>query len=129
MCGENSSDGSLQGSGSAGEARVGNKLFHRDQIINTDADSHQFNSSPAESTYDTGRRANDKILGPKNPGSEASVRRDHETKSDTHKHETDQKRESDINTAQGCKDAGAGLKEPDKREETRMGDHKKQINF
>ena len=35
VCDKNASDGSLQGSGSAGETRVGNKLFHRDQIINT----------------------------------------------------------------------------------------------
>ena len=127
VCGENLSDGSLQGSCSVGEARVINKLFHRDQIINTDADSHHLNSSPAVSTNDTGRRANDKNRGPKNPGSEASVRRDHGTKSDTHRLETDQKRESDLNTAQRCKDAGAGLEEPVEREKARMCDHKNRL--
>ena len=127
MSGEDSLDGSLLGSGLAREARVGNKLFHRDQIINTDADSHQFNSGPAVCTYDTGGRANDKIRGPKNPGSKTSVRRDHETKSDTHKPETGPKGKSDTNTAQGCKDAGEGLVEPEEREETRVGDHKKRL--
>ena len=108
VCGENSSDGSLQRSGSAREARVRNKLFHRDQIINTDADSHHLNLSPAVSTNDTGRRANNKNRGPKNPGSEASVRRDHGTKSDTHRLETDQKQKSDINTAKDAKMPGRG---------------------
>ena len=122
--GENSSDSSVRRSVSAGEALKGNKLFHRDPIVNderssteqiTDARSRQLKSNSAISTKGTDSRANDKNHRPKNLGSEASVRRDHETTSDTHKPKTNQKRKSDMNTAHECKDAGARLKESDER--------------
>ena len=122
--GEDSSDGSLQGSVSAEEALEGNKLFHRDPIIDgerssseqiTDARSRQLKLSSAISTKSTDSRANDKNHRPKNLGS------------DTHKPETDQKRKSDMNTAQECTEAGVRLKKPDERGRTRMNEDKNRL--
>ena len=128
VVGEGSSEGDLQRSDSAGEVLVGNNLFHRDQIINTDADSRQLNPGPAVSAYDTIGRADDKNLRSKNPGSETSVRRGRETKSDTHTPKTNQKRKSETNTAQECNDdAGARSQKPDEREETGRGGDKSRL--
>ena len=116
---EDSSDGSLQRSVSAGDAR----------IIDAYVDSNQINSSSAETTrtHDTSRRTRNKTNRPKNVGSETSVRRDHETKSDTDKHETVQKPRTDMNTAQECTDAGVKLKKPDERGKTRMSEDKNKL--